>query len=88
MRRLNRNRVKTNQIGQYTLVISSIILKLQKLSLSGEQNVAAGKKAKNRFFFKITIINLSASRQNRSSENRDASKNRLFFPPLINTQVA
>jgi hypothetical protein len=44
MRRLNRNRVKTNQIGQYTLKINSIILKLQKLSLSGEQNVAAGKK--------------------------------------------
>ena len=73
MRRLNRNRVKTNQIGQYTLKINSIILKLQKLSLFGEQNAASGN---------IPIINLSASRQNRSSENRDASKNRIFFPPL------
>ena len=68
---LNRNRVKTNQIGQYTLKINSIILKVQKLSLSGEQNVAEG------------IFFLSASRQNRSSENRDASKNRLFFPPRL-----
>ena len=74
MHRLNRNRVKTNQIGQYTLKINSIILKLQKLSLFGEQNAASGN---------IPIINLSASRQNRSSENRDASKNRLFFPPLV-----
>ena len=74
MRRLNHNRVKTNQIGQYTLKINSIIFKLQKLSLSGELIVVAGKKKK---------INLSASRQNRSSENRDASKNRLFFPPLV-----
>ena len=44
MRRLNRDRDKTNQIGKYTLKINSIILKLQKVSLSGEQNVAAGKK--------------------------------------------
>ena len=36
----------------------------------------------NIYLFLITIINLSESRQNRSSENRDASKNRLFFPPL------
>jgi hypothetical protein len=77
MRRLNHNRVKTNQIGQYTLKINSIIFKLQKSSLSGEQNVAAGKKIKI-----IQIINLSASEQNRYSENCDASKNRLFFPPL------
>ena len=84
MRRLNRNRVKTNQIGQYTLKINSMILKLQKLSLSGEQNVAAGKKMYP--FFKIQIINLSASRQNHSSENRDASKNRLFFPPRLDVK--
>ena len=60
MRRLNRNRVKTNQIGQYTLKINSIILKLLLLNKQ-----------------KITIINLSASRQIRSSENRDALENRL-----------
>ena len=53
MRRLNRNRVKTNQIGQYTHL--------------------------NYFI----IINLSASRRNRSRENRDASQNLLFFPPLV-----
>ena len=35
---------------------------------------------------KKIIIIISASRQNRSSENRDASKNRLFFPPLSFTQ--
>ena len=80
MRRLNHNRVKTNQIGQYAPKINSIILKLQRLSLSGEQNVAAGKLY---IFFLIPIINLSVSRQNRSSENRDASKNRLFSPPLM-----
>ena len=62
MRRLNRNRVKTNQIGQYTLKINSIILKLLLLLLNKP---------------KITIINLSASRQSRSSENRDALENRL-----------
>jgi hypothetical protein len=62
MRRLNRNRVKTNQIGQYTLKINSIILKLLLLLLNKP---------------KITIINLSASRQIRSSENRDALENRL-----------
>ena len=83
MRRLNHNRVKKNQIGQYTLKINSIIFKLQKLSLSGEQNVAAGKK----YIFLIPIINLSASRRTRSRENRDASKNRLFFPPLMITIV-
>ena len=60
MRRLNR--VKTNQIGQYTLKINSIILKLLLLLLNKP---------------KITIINLSASRQIRSSENRDALENRL-----------
>ena len=31
----------------------------------------------------IQIINLSASGQNRSSKNRDASNYRLFFPPLV-----
>ena len=62
MRRLNRNRVKTNQIGQYTLKINSIIVKLLLLLLNKQ---------------KITIINLSASRQIRSSENRDALENRL-----------
>ena len=35
------------------------------------------------YFFLIPIINLSASRRNRSRENRDASKNRLLFPPLV-----
>ena len=33
--------------------------------------------------FLIPIINLSASRQNHSSENRDASKNQLFSHPYL-----
>ena len=44
------------------------------------------KKFSNFYIFLIPIINLSASRQNRFSENRDASKNRFFFPPLSFTQ--
>ena len=83
MRSLNRNHVKTYQIGEYTLKINEIFVKLQK-SLSGEQNVAAGEQIIIIIFIKIpTIIILSASRGNRSRENCDASKNRLFFPPLI-----
>ena len=35
------------------------------------------------YIFLILIIYLSALRQNCSRENRDALKNRLFFPPLV-----
>src|SRR4029434_676727 len=34
------------------------------------------------FFIKKSIMNFSESRQNRSRENREKSKNRFFFPPL------
>ena len=37
--------------------------------------------------FKIPIINLSASRHNHPRENRDASKNLTFFPPLVFSDV-
>ena len=77
MRRLNRNRVKTNQIGQYTLKINSI----KKIIPLAYRMLQQAKKC-----ILIQII-FSASRQNRSSENRGASKNGLFFPPLMNLQV-
>ena len=38
-------------------------------------------------YIKFQPINLSASRQNRSWDNRDASKNLLFFPPLLLSAV-
>ena len=41
----------------------------------------------NNDIFHIPIINLSASRRNRSRENRVASKNRLFFPPLASSMI-
>jgi hypothetical protein len=74
------DRVKTNQIGQYTLKINLIISKLQKLSLSGEQNVAAGEQIKKVNFF-IPIINLSASRRNHSRESRCIVESIIFPTP-------
>src|SRR4029434_7201517 len=37
----------------------------------------------NFFFIQKSIMNFSESRQNRSRENREKSKNRFFSPPLV-----
>ena len=78
------NRVQTNQIGQYTLKINVIILNYSNYP-SVEQNVAGGEQnEKNIYLFVfIPIINLSELKRNRSTQNHDASKNRLCFPPLL-----
>ena len=44
------------------------------------QNECVKKKKKIFFFIKKSIMNFSESRQNRSRENREKSKNRFFSP--------